>query len=361
MTDVEGAKQKDGYPELSASERPFKFLLRVTLLVGLTVSIIAAAGFWLWDTDRFVRTDNAYVQADIVPVGAQVSGRIGAILTAENRQVAAGQKLALIDPTDSQIALDRSRAEVIAQQAAARTGETMIAMQRANLVERQASLTAAEAELIRADAAHSRLNELFDQGWVTQQAVETAQAEARKARAALLQTRAAIAVGERSVEAVIAAKAEAVAKVEVASRTLQRFNRDLSLTAVRAPSSGIIADLSARIGQRLEAGVPLMYVVPDRGRYIVANFKETQIDRIRAGQIVTIEADALGGRSFRGIVDGLSPATGSQFAMIPVNTASGTFTRVVQRVPVRIKLANESDFLSLRPGLSLQVAVHVRP
>ena len=98
-----------------------------------------------------------------------------------------------------------------------------------------------------------------------------------------------------------------------------------------------------------------------RGRYIVANFKETQIDRIRAGQIVTIEADALGGRSFRGIVDGLSPATGSQFAMIPVNTASGTFTRVVQRVPVRIKLANESDFLSLRPGLSLQVAVHVRP
>lgn len=360
MADVEANPGTAGRATIAPpADRP-RASKRAQLLLAVALAVLLGLGLWWWrDTRRFVRTDDAYAQADIVPVTALVAGRVGAVLIAENAHVAHGDLLVTLDPKDAEIALDRGRADVAAQWASAQASNATVAAQRAGLAERDAALKAADAEHLRASAAVRRLQSLAAQGWVTRPALDTAISEARKAEAGVLQARAALVTTRRQVSAGEAGSLEALAKAKAAARSIAALDRTLSLTRINAPLSGTVAALTARVGQQLDAGAPLLFLVPDRGTYIVANFKETQIARIRPGQSVSIWADAIGDRSFRGVVVGLSPATGSQFSLIPVDPASGTFTRIVQRVPVRIRLADIADAEGLRPGLSLKVAIRV--
>jgi membrane fusion protein, multidrug efflux system len=335
--------------------------LRTWLMLLAMVCLVAVALWWWADRRRFERTDNAYVQADILQVGALSEGRLVEITAIENQRVARGDILARVDPADARLAIERSLAELAAQRATVRTAESTTQMQAATVEEREAALRAAEADRDLAAAELARLRPLAAKGWVSTQRLQVAEVDAAKSIAAVRQARAALQAADHAATAAIASRDEASARVVVADQSLRRLDRDLSLTEVRAPAAGVIANVSARLGQRAELGRPLFAIVPDQGRYIVANLKETQIARIRPGQEVTIRADALGNRDFRGVVQGLSPATGSQFALIPVEAASGTFTRVVQRVPVRIRLSNLTDYVLLRPGMSLDVAIRVAP
>jgi membrane fusion protein (multidrug efflux system) len=342
----------------SAAERRRFGRREAALLIVLL--IIAGTGFWWWsDRARYERTDNAYVRADIVSVTAQTEGFVSQILVEDNVDVRAGDPVVTLDQLNARTQVERDEAELSAEQAALRTQRTQIALQIVALRERRADLVAANAERRRAEAQLSRIAALAERGWVTRQALETAEAAAEQARAAVLQAEAAVEAAATSVQSAEARSAEQAGRMRSAAATAAQGTRNLARTSVLSPITGQVANRAVRVGQHVDPGATLMSIVPRDRIYIVANFKETQIARIRAGQPVRIRADAYGDRGFEGRVESLAPATGSEFALLPVESATGTFTRVVQRVPVRIVPTSPDGWRLLRPGLSVRVAVLV--
>jgi membrane fusion protein (multidrug efflux system) len=344
----------------STAQKPRAIGMRSAASLALALAVILAlAAWWYWDTQHYVRTDAAYAHADIVPITTPVEGMIGTIEARENSHVDAGQLLVSLDLADAKIARGRGQAELMALQASIESANSLVNAEQSVVAQRAAALSSTLAEKARVDANLRRIRTLAERGWVTKQTLETAEADSRKAAAAVDQVRAEIDTNRVMISARQAERNEAAAQIDVTRRDIESLDRTLSLSSIRAPVGGTVANLTARLGQRLNVGDTLMFIVPDSGRYIIANFKETEISAIKPGQKARIWADAYGNRSFEGVVESLSPATGSQFAILPINNAAGTFTRVVQRLPVRIRLINPRDYQLLRPGLSLNVSIQI--
>lgn len=333
--------------------------LRELALVIVLLTILGIAYLWWADRARYERTDNAYVRADIVSVTAQTEGFVSQILVEDNVDVRAGQPLVMLDQVNARTQVQRDVADLSAEQAALRTQETQVELQNVVLRERRADLVSANAERTRALAQLSRTSALAEQGWVTRQALEAAEAAAEQARAEVLQAQAAIEAAAKSIRTVQARSSEQAARMRSAAATVAQGTSNLERTSIRSPIAGQIANRAVRLGQHVSPGASLMAIVPRDRIYVVANFKETQIARLRIGQAVRVRADAFGDQVFEGRVYSIAPATGSEFALLPVESATGTFTRVVQRVPVRIVLTSPEAPRLLRPGLSVRVAVLV--
>ncbi|HEY8334764.1 MAG TPA: HlyD family secretion protein [Tardiphaga sp.] len=336
----------------------------VLLGIGAVLALAAAAyGVNYYLVGRFmVSTDDAYVRANNTTLGARVSGHIAAILPGDNTSVRAGDVLFRIDDGDYRIAVDAARRKIATQQATIdRIGRQVTAMQSA-VEQASAQLASADAASKRAKLDFDRQDALSTKGFASRAIFETSQASRDQSAAAVLAAKAAADAARDNVEVTKAQQNEARALLAELQSALDKAERDLSFTEVKAPVDGIFSNRLVNTGDFISAGQRLANVVPLDAVYIDANFKETQLRRLKPGQPVRIELDADASRDIEGVVDSLAPAAGAVFTLLPPDNATGNFTKIVQRVPVRIKvpaaIAKEN---LLRAGMSVYVRVNTKP
>lgn len=337
---------------------------KTALLLMLACGGVALAGYgyYWWHSARFMpSTDDAYVGADISAISAKVSGYVQTLAVQDNAAVKKGDLLVQLDNRDYRAAVDRAAGEVAAQQAALQDIAATRQLQLATIDGARAALLAAQAVTQKTTADQRRYDALVSSAAVSQQIRDHAQADYHQALAQEGKTRADRAVAERQLQVLDAREQQTHAALAQAQADLALAQLNLEYTAIRAPFDGVIGNRRAWAGSYVSSGTQLLSLVPAQGLWIDANFKESQLAHMRPGQTATIVADVLPGRTFSGHVASLSPATGSRFSILPAENATGNFTKIVQRVPVRIALDGDAATLGLlRPGLSVTVTVDER-
>jgi membrane fusion protein, multidrug efflux system len=331
-------------------------LMGVGLLLALAV---VSYGVHYFLVGRFlVSTDDAYVRANNTTLGARVSGHIAAILPGDNVVVRTGEVIFRIDDGDYRIAADAARTRIETQQATIdRIGRQVTAQQSA-AEQASAQLASAEAGLKRANLDYDRQQALNTKGFATHATFEQSEAGRDQGLAGVKAAQAAFDAARDNVEVTKAQQAEARAQLAELQTTLAKAERDLDFTSVRAPVDGIFSNRLVNTGDFIVVGQRLGNLVPLDEVFIDANFKETQLKRIRPGQPVTISVDAYGHRKFAGIVDSISPAAGSVFTLLPPDNATGNFTKIVQRLPVRVRVPKDVARQNLlRAGMSVYATV----
>jgi membrane fusion protein, multidrug efflux system len=324
----------DPVDEISIEVRRRPWPLKRLLIGAAAVVFLAGAGiygdYW-WTTGRFmVSTDDAYVQAHSVLISPKVSGYISEVPVDDNQSVHAGEILARIDPRDYQTALDQARANVTAARASIDTLNRQIAQQKT--------------------------------GNGTVQRAQLAQADIREKQAALQHDATDVGVAKKQIGVFEAQLAQAKATLAQQQAIEHQAEFNLSYTTITAPVDGTVGVRTLRVGQYVQAGTQLMAVVPLQAAYVVANYKETQLTDVRPGQLVTIDIDTFPGITVHGRVDSLAPASGQEFALLPPDNATGNFTKIVQRIPVKI-VVDKGDPLAgmVRPGMSVEPTIDTKP
>src|SRR5262245_1582682 len=400
------------------SSGPFKAIL------GVLVLAVIGGALWWWMTQGRESTDDAQVDAHVIPMSSRVGGTVLKVLVEDNQVVEAGAVLVEIDPRDYQVAVDKARAELADAEAAAITAQSNVPITsttatsnvgqaqsgleqarsnveaaarevevaRARLIATQARLRESEANATRTARDVERLRGLVAKDEVSQQTFDAAVSAAEQAKAAVDTVRAQIAEAEAGVKmaesrqiqataaeqqaraalqgaqtapeqvtAMRARASSAQARVEQAKATLAQAELNLAYTVVKSPVKGIVSKKSVNPGQVVQPGQPLMALVQTDEVWITANFKETQLENMRAGQRVIVEVDAIGAKDFTGHVDSIAAATGARFSLLPPENATGNFVKVVQRVPVKIVLEPGQDPEHLlRPGMSVTPTVYTK-
>jgi len=367
--------------DTAAASRPSFVRLPTTrrhLAIGAGVAaLVAALGFGIhwWTTGRFmVETDNAYVRADVVTIAPRVGGNISVVAVADNQMVRAGTVLARIDDRDYRLKVAQAEAAVVTAAAEIEAQQAHVAGLEAETV-RQHSVIAQSSAGISSRLADARFTALDYRRQATlhrqevgsDQNLQLAASSAQRANADVADARAGLSASRAQLPVLAAQRRAAIADLDKArgamrqaQATLDAARLDLSRTIIYAPVAGQVGQRVARAGQYADVGTPLMAIVPAR-TYVVANYKETQTDRIRPGQPVRIVVDAFDGVSLSGKVDGLAPATGAQFALLPPDNATGNFTKIVQRLPLRITVdPAQARAAGLRPGMSVETIVDTR-
>ncbi len=309
----------------------------------------------------YISTDNAYVRANNTTLGARVAGHVAAILPADNSIVRAGDVIFRIDDGDYRIAVDAARSRIATQQATIdRIGRQVTALESA-AEQAKAQLASADAALKRAGLDFDRQQTLSTKGFASRAAFEVSEASRDQSLAAVKSAQAAFDTARDNVEVTKAQQAEARAQLVELQTQSAKAERDLDFTSVRAPVDGTFSNRLVNTGDFIQAGQRLAYVVPLNDVFIDANFKETQLKRIRPGQPVQISVDAYGHRKFAGVVDSISPAAGSVFTLLPPDNATGNFTKIVQRLPIRIRVPKDVARQNLlRAGMSVYATVDTR-
>jgi membrane fusion protein (multidrug efflux system) len=397
---------------------------RVRLIVGGVVTIVIVIGAWIWLSSGHESTDDAQIEGHVTQVAPRVGGTVLHVAVNDNQQVELGAVLVEIDPRDYQVALDKAKAELADAQATAAAAQSNVpitsatatgnigtaqgsveqarggadAAQKevdaahARVTTAQARQREAEANAVKASRDVERLRGLLAKDEVSQQQFDSAVAAADAAKASVDSTRSLVAeaetgirvaesrlvaarggeqqahaalqsaqTGPEQVTAVRARAASAEARVLQARAALQQAELNLQYATVRTPQAGIVSRKSVEAGQVIQAGQPLMAIIPLENVWVTANFKETQLTDMRAGQRATIKVDAYGGKEFKGHVDSIAAATGARFSMLPPENATGNYVKVVQRVPVKIVLEPGQDPEHLlRPGLSVEPTVYMK-
>jgi membrane fusion protein (multidrug efflux system) len=282
------------------------------------------------------------------------------VLVEDNQPVKAGQLLARIDDRDLRTALDQAQADVAGSEAAVRNLDAQIALQQPIIEQSTADITAAEANLKFAREEQTRYDDLMKSGSGTIQRAQQTDAALREKAALLQHGKSALLAAEKKVDVLSTERAKAVAQLDRARAVAKQAALNLSYTEISAPVDGTVGARSLRVGQFVQAGTQLMAVVPLDAVYIVANFKETQLTHVRDGQPVEIRIDSFHGTTLKGHVDSLSPASGLEFALLPPDNATGNFTKIVQRVPVKIALDDRSLTGLLRPGMSAEPTINTK-
>jgi membrane fusion protein (multidrug efflux system) len=335
------------------------------LLVAVGIGALVIGGAWgvhWWLVGRFIEsTDDAYLQADSVTIAPKVSGYIVEVYVADNQFVPAGAPLARLDSRHYQAALDQLTATTAARKADIARSEADLLLQRANIAQARAQLEGARANETYALAQIRRYEPLVSAGAETGERLAELRNAHSQAAATSAADKAALDSAERQIGATQAQILQARAQLEAAAANAETARLDAEDTVVKSSIAGRVGDRTARVGQYVQPGTRLMTIVPIQDIYLDANFKETQIGLMRAGQPATIHVDALSGADLHGTVASFSPGTGSEFALLPPQNATGNFTKIVQRVPVRIHVdAGEEARKVLVPGLSVTVKVDTR-
>ncbi|MCC5611773.1 HlyD family secretion protein [Nostoc sp. CHAB 5834] len=343
------------------------FRKRLPLLVGGVVAfgLILGGGIWWTNKQRWEATDNAFVQADVTLVSPQIEGYVAEVLVADNQRVAPGQVLVRLDDADARARLAQAEANLAALIAAVNNVDARAAQEQAMIASRAAAVSQAQAQADLAEAQVNRYGALAQQGWVSQARIQTERAGAQSAAAGVAQAQAALVAEQRTAGVLGSTRDQSLAAVEQARAAVDQARINLDRTVIRAPTAGVVGARGVRAGQYVRPGGQLLSLVPLGDTYVVANFKETQLGRLRLGQTVHIEADAFPGQDLTGRIDSFAPATGSEFALIPIENATGNFTKITQRVPVRILVDHAGGGTAqggaiLRPGLSVEVRVDLK-
>jgi membrane fusion protein (multidrug efflux system) len=340
--------------------------LRRLLLVGASVFALAGAGHFGWDywtVGRFqVSTDDAYVKADSTTVAPKVSGYIASVMVGDNEPVKAGEVLAKIDDRDFRVALDQANADLEAAKAAVSTKLAAITAQQSVIDAAQATIAVDQATLTFAEQDDKRYAQLASNGYGSVQNAQQAASRLAGGRAAVARDNASLANATKQLDVLRAELTQAQATVTRDEALRSQAELNLSYTTITSAVDGVVGNRTLRVGQYVQAGTQLMAVVPLSAAYIVANYKETQLADVHPGQPVAISVDTYPGVTFNGHVDSIAPASGQEFALLPPDNATGNFTKVVQRIPVKIVLDPASGFAGeLRPGMSVYPTIETKP
>src|SRR5450432_1713293 len=334
---------------------------RLVLIGIVTLLALAAASYGVhyFLVGRFlVSTDDAYVRANNTTLGARVSGHIAAILPGDNVVVRSGDVIFRIDDGDYRIAVDAARTKIATQQATIDRIGRQVTAQESAVEQANAQLVSADAGLKRAGLDFDRQQALSTKGFASRATFEVSEATRDQGMAAVKSAQAAYDAARDNVEVTKAQQGEARAQLAELQTSLAKAERDLDFTSVRAPVDGTFSNRLVNAGDFIVMGQRLGNVVPLNDVFIDANFKETQLKRIRPGQPVTISVDAYGHRKFAGFVDSISPAAGSVFTLLPPDNATGNFTKIVQRLPVRVRVPKDVAKQNLlRAGMSVYATV----
>ncbi len=336
-------------------------------LIGAAVAVAVAGGaIWAshwWLAGRFVvSTDDAYVRAHNTTLASKVSGYVSRIAIEDNTPVRAGDLIATIDDGDYRLAADAARDKVATQQATVdRIGRQVVA-QDANLAQARAQMLSAQADAKKTQLEYGRQQALAVQRFASQQTLEQAEANRDQASAAVASAQAGIDAAAANLEVLKAQQQEARRTLDELQTALAKAERDLSFTEIHAPIDGVFSNRGVQTGDYVQTGQRVASLVPLDSIYVEANFKETQLERLRPGQPVSISVDALPEHTIKGTVASLSPASGAIFSLLPPDNATGNFTKIVQRVPVRIEVPSGVAIQRvLRPGMSVVVSVNTKP
>jgi membrane fusion protein (multidrug efflux system) len=338
--------------------------IRTVLFIVLAVIAIVGIGYgirWLVYGRYIESTDDAYLRADSVTVSPRVNGYIDQIYVIDNQNVKAGDPLVRIDLRNYKALLSQQDATVDARSADIEAAESQITQQEAAVEQARAQLVGAQANAKFARDESDRYKGLYEQGVETDERYQQAVNERNQTAAAVLGAEAGIKVAERQLVTLRSQMNQTHAQLEAAKAASNTARLNLDDTIVRASIDGRIGDKTAQVGQFVQAGTRLMSVVPVQDVYLVANYKETQVRRMHVGQKATVKVDAIGSEEIPGIIASFAPGTGAQFALLPPENATGNFIKIVQRVPVRIRLTPPKDITNrLLPGLSASVDIDTR-
>jgi len=327
---------------------------RTALLSALLVILLAMV-FAVWSamSGNDHRTDDAYVNADYTLVAPKVSGYIASVNVQDNQYVKAGDVLATLDDRDYRVALETAQANLQVSEAKRLSARAQLDQQQSTIEQAKATLAASQASAQYAGQSAARYNQLYKSGTIAADDQQKANSTQRSASAAVRQSEAAVASALKQVGVLQAALREADADVAAAQASVDQAKLNLSYTRIIAPVEGMVGQRAVRTGAYVSAGTRLLAVVPLQQTYITANYLETQLADVRQGQKVTINIDALPGKTFTGHVDSIAPATGATFSAISPDNATGNYTKVVQRLPVKIVLdAGQPNLAQLRVGMS---------
>jgi membrane fusion protein (multidrug efflux system) len=339
--------------------------LRGRLLTGAALLILLAGaaygGRWLLVGRFLENTDNAYLQADNAVVAPKVAGYVTAVEVGDNQIVAQGQVLARIDDRDYRIDVAQSEADVAQAEAELGNIAAQIEQQKARLAQAEAALTQSRASAEFAEQEANRFNGLVGSGAVSLKQAQQAQSEFKRTNAAVAEAQASGDAVRKQVAVLESARAKADAMLKRAQAGLEQAKLRLSYTVLTAPLAGAVGDRSIRVGQYVQPGTRLLTIVPVEDVYLVANYKETQLRSFCRGEQVRIALDMYPDLNLTGTIDSLAPGTGAQFALLPAENATGNFTKIVQRVPVKILIDRDSlKGIEIRPGLSAEATVDTR-
>ncbi|ULR43013.1 HlyD family secretion protein [Rhizobium sp. K102] len=351
-------------PVAAAPEKTGRSIVKRAVIAAALLAGVAFAGdfgYRYWTVGRFIEsTDDAYVKADYTTVAPKVAGYVRQVLVNDNDVVKSGQVLARIDDRDFQAALSQARADLKAAEAAITNIDAQIALQQSVIGQARATIDASQASLDFAVSDAARSARLITNGAGTQSRAEQTQSARDQAAAAVERDRAALVAAENKVPVLRSQREQAVAERDRAAAAAHQAELNLSYTDIVAAVDGTVGARSIRVGQYVTSGTQLMAVVPLHAVYVVANFKETQLTYVRPGQSVEIKVDSFPNMSIKGHVDSVSPASGLEFSLLPPDNATGNFTKIVQRIPVKIVIDDEALSGLLRSGMSVEPEVDTK-
>jgi|ERR1700722_773399 membrane fusion protein (multidrug efflux system) len=366
VAEAGGGKLPAVRPTTAHAPKAARRSLRQLLFVGASLLALSGGGYFGWEywtVGRFqVSTDDAYVKADSTTIAPKVSGYIASVLVGDNEPVKAGEMLAKIDDRDFQVALNQANADLEAAKAAVSTKLAAITAQQSVIDAAQATIAVDQATLTFAEQDDKRYAQLASNGYGSVQNAQQAASRLAGGRAAVARDNASLANATKQLDVLKAELTQAQATVARDEAMRSQAELNLSYTTITSAVDGTVGNRTLRVGQYVQAGTQLMAVVPLSAAYIVANYKETQLADVHAGQPVAISVDTYPGVTFTGHVDSIAPASGQEFALLPPDNATGNFTKVVQRIPVKIVLDPGTGFAGeLRPGMSVYPTIETRP
>lgn len=338
----------------NSSKKSFVILF-ILIILGLSAML-----YWLKAIHPYETTDNAYLKAHVSLISPKESGYVTAVLFEDNQAVKAGDLLVTIDDRDFLAEVAKMQAQLTMEQARIQTLEAHKRTQTAKIQQETANIQAAEAELRRADQDLQRFNNLAEEGAVSAQTRDTAAAVHSQSRAQLTKMQSSKQEAQDQLTTWDMEIQETRARIQAAEAHLSLARIQLANTHIIAPMAGMIGNRSVQLGQLVKPGSVLAYLIPTQDVFVEANFKETQIAAMRPGQTVEIHIDAYPDQHFEGVIDSFAPASGSEFSLLPPENATGNFTKIVRRIPVKIRFNAGTDLSPLKPGLSTVVKVKVR-
>jgi len=337
---------------------------RILPLLLISIFLASSGWFgWYWYTvGRFIeKTDNAYIRSETTQISAKVAGYVKNIPVEDNAPVAAGDVLARIEPLEFNIRLENGRKHLAERQAALEVARNKSRLQQSRIAAGNAQLSAAEAEQAKRRSDLQRYDALYPAGIVSELDYETVVTAGKKADAETATARANLDSARRELAVLVAEEQRMGAELRQLQEELKLPAQELADTVIRAPIAGKVGNRRVRAGQYIKPGTVLLSVIPGDNFWVDANFKEIQLGRMHEGQTVTIEVDTFPGQLLTGQVESLSPASGAEFSLLPPENAAGNFTKIVQRVPVRIRFTPGQPLLrQLRSGMSVVVKADTR-
>lgn len=339
--------------------------VRKLLLIGAAVIVVglgADFGWHYWTVGRFQEaTDDAYVKADSTIVAPKVSGYVREVLVADNQPVRANQPLAKIDDRDYVVALEQAKADVAAAQADIENIAASLDQQQAAIAQAQSTVSVDQASLKFAQQDNDRYGALATQGAGSVQNAQQAVSKLDIAKATLQRDEGAVVSAQKQMGVLQAQLAKMNAALARDKAIQDQAELNLGYTTIISPVDGVVGNRTLRVGQYVQSGTQLMAVVPVDNVYVIANFKETQLTDVKKGQPVDIAVDTFPGVALKGRVDSIAPASGQEFALLPPDNATGNFTKIVQRIPVKVVLDNDSKLAGLlRPGMSVTPTINIK-